>query len=153
MNITLEYLSKEQFENLKSLVLFEDKQSNRRFAKLTNGRVAFRFGWNSDLIDPEIIHLTSDNYGIGIDLNYCIVDFDEAEVKKIMDFDSFFLSSILKGCFLYLGTEIEIFKIDIDQLEVVQSYFLPDTFDVFVDEGNGLFAKCLNGSVVKIDSY
>ena len=122
-------ISESDFNNLKLPVLFEDKLTDRVFSLISNGIKEYKFGWQSTLIKP-IIKFINDNYCcIGIDLAFIIFDFNTGRILKKLSLDYYFYDAKIFNEFLYVITQLEIIKINITNLTIVETFALPDYFE------------------------
>jgi len=144
-------ITKEEFENLKTPILFTEKnaEANNNLASISNGINGFRIAWNSD-INPILLLVSRNIYAIGIDQHFAVVDFESQAVLLNIDlFYNFYDIKIFSG-FIYVITELEIIKINLLSYTLVETYPLPDYFENIEFNDRGIEVKCLGGEIVTI---
>ena len=151
MNIELTEISDFDFNNLDIPTLFVDKLTDRTFGVLSVGSNEYKLGWQSDNIKPVIKRINTLQYSIGIDLVFMIFDFTTCEVLLKLSLDYFFYDTKIYNEFIYVITELEIIKINIANLTVVEIYSLPDYFESIEFNERYIIVKCIGDEFVKIE--
>ncbi len=151
MNILLEKISEESFNNLTSKVLFNDSTTSRCFGEINGAPTKFRLGWQSDLIDPVISELVPGIFGVGIDQNFAIADFNTGNELLNLNLDYSFLTLQKFEESLFVISELEVIEIDLSNFTVINTHALPDLYQD-IEKKDGYFEiSCEGGFVVKID--
>ncbi len=75
MELEVKRISELDFKKLNIHTLFEDKLTDRIFGVVSNGLFSYKFGWQSDTLNPFILNVKGCFYFIGIDQNLVIFDF------------------------------------------------------------------------------
>ncbi|OQP43335.1 hypothetical protein A4H97_34055 [Niastella yeongjuensis] len=150
MSVLLETITEEEFK--KSVQLFNDTNTDRRFLKIKAGKSEYAIGWRSDLLKPVILEILSNVYIVGIDQDVAVVDFEKNIILLKIDL-SFSLYDIqfVNGR-LFVLTELEVLEMSITSWQVVQTYLLPDYFQEILIVDGSLKAKCVDGSIVDLAS-
>jgi hypothetical protein len=151
MNIELTDISDSDFKNLDIPTLFEDKHTDRTFGVLSDGRNEYKLGWQSDNIKPVIKWINTLLCSIGIDLVFVIFEFTTGRVLLKLSLDYFFYDTKIYNEFIYVITELEIIKINITNLAVVEIYSLPDCFESIEFNERNIMVICVGNEVVKIE--
>lgn len=151
MNIELTHILDSDFKNMDIPTLFEDKLTDRTFGILSDGRNEYKLGWPSDNIKPVIKWINSSLCSIGIDLVFVIFEFITGKVLLKLSLDYFFYDTKIYNEFIYVITELEIIKINIAILAVVEIYSLPDCFESIEFYERNIMVKCVGDEVVKIE--
>lgn len=151
MRINIREISKSDFNNLQLPVLFEDKLTDRVFCVISNGVNEYKFGWQSTLIKPRIRFINNNYCSIGIDLIFIIFDFNTGIILKKFSLDYYFYDTKIFNEFLYVITQLEIFKINTKALLVVETFALPDYFESIEFNERVISVKCIDGEVVNIE--
>lgn len=150
MNIELKDISDFDFINLDIPTLFEDKLTDRTFGVLSDGINEYKLGWQSDNIKPVIKWINTLLCSIGIDLVFIIFEFTTGWVLLKLSLDYFFYDTKIYNEFVYVITELEIIKINIVNLAVVEIYSLPDSFESIEFKERNIMVKCVGDEVVII---
>jgi hypothetical protein len=151
MKIELNEISESDFKKLDIPTLFEDKLEDRTFGVVSDGRNQYKLGWQSENVKPEIKWISTVLCSIGVDLVFVIFEFTTGRVSKVLSLDYFFYDTKIYNGFIYVITELEIIKVNIKDLEVVETYSLPDYFEsIEFNEGN-IVVKCVGDEVVNIE--
>lgn len=147
MNLTLQNISKIEFNNLNVPIIFDDVMCARCFAVLSNSQYTFKFSWRSDLIMPEIMEVGAGIYSLGIDQNISIIDFNTNIILLNLELTYFFYEVVVLN-FIYVITELELLRIDKHSFNVVEEIGLPDIFVEMSVHNNKMEIKCMDGSIV-----
>lgn len=149
MKASIKEISESEYKKSDVLVLFEDELTDRVFGLISNGVNEYKFGWQSTLIKP-IIKFINDNYcSIGIDLIFVIFDFNTGRILQKLSLDYYFYDIKLFNGFLYVITQLEIIKINIADLTIVEIYPLPDYFESIEFNEKVIVVKCIGDEVVE----
>jgi hypothetical protein len=152
MSIDIREISESEYQKLNVPVLFEDELTNRTFATASDGRHVVKFGWQSTMIKPMAIKVRDNIYGIGIDLNFAIVDFDDGKIRLQLSLDHFFYDVVTKKKFVIIITELEVIQVGVDDLEVIKKYELPDYFKELKFTEQGITITCIGSETIDIET-
>jgi len=150
MEIHFFRLSQAEFNGSAVPTLFADRRTDRAFGMVSDGELQFKFGWQSDLVTPTVLPVHGRLCSICVDLLMVVVDFEERRIRMRLELDYFFSDARLIGDFQYVGTEMEVLKVDVRSLAVADRYHLPEFFESLDIVGNSILAKCVNGDVVSL---
>lgn len=151
MKATIKKISESEFKNSHLPVLFEDELTDRVFGLISNGVCAYRFGWQSTVSEPITKFININYCSVGIDLNFVLFDFNTGRIMKKLSLDYYFYDIEVFNEFLYVITQLEIIKIDIANLAIIDTCPLPDYFEsIRFDEGIAV-VKCIDGEVINIE--
>lgn len=129
MEIEVKRISELDFKKLNIHILFEDKLTDRIFGVVSNGLFSYKFGWQSDTLNPFILNVKGCVYLIGIDQNLVIFDFSKGEIILKSSLDYFFYEAKVYEAYIYVITELEILKIDLTTFNIIDKYGLPSYFE------------------------
>lgn len=148
MNILLEPITVDEFK--KSIQLFSDPKTDRRFLKIKAGKSEYSIGWRSDLLNPVILEVTPHVFVVGIDQYFAVVDYEKKEIllKINLEFNLYDIRLVNRR--LFVLTELEIIEISITNWQVIQVYSLPDYFQEIIILDGLVKAKCVDGSIVDL---
>ncbi|WP_259016611.1 hypothetical protein [Emticicia fluvialis] len=152
MNIELRKISKAEFKNIKTPTLFEDIVYDRAFGVVSNGENEYKIGWWTDgYTQPEIKLIDINICTIGIDLVFIIFEFNTGRIRLKLSLSNYFYFTRIFNGFLYVISEFDIFKINIKNLDVVETFALPDIYTGIEEESESYFiVKCMDGRMVTI---
>lgn len=154
MDAYLKNISVEEFNKLKVPILFEEGIFNRRFGVITNNKQSFGLAWRSDMIQPSLIELDLNIYGIGIDQNFAIVDFNNNLIRLKLSLTYNFYTIELFLSDIFIITELEIIRLNRVTFKVLDKYELPDLFEEMVLSHNDqLEVKCAGNISIVLDSF
>ncbi|GAA0875036.1 hypothetical protein GCM10009118_14440 [Wandonia haliotis] len=151
MNLKLTEISEANFKKLDLPTLFEDKLTDRTFGVVSDGRKEYKLGWLSENIKPVIKWISTELCSIGIDLVFVIFEFTTGRIIKTPSLDYFYYNTEIYNGFIYVITELEIIKINISDLAVVETYSLPDYFESIEFNEVIVVVKCVGDEIVKIE--
>lgn len=143
-------ISEYDYNNLELPILFENKLTDRRFGLFSRGESKYKFAWQSETIEPKINFINNFLCSIGVDLVFVIFDILTGKVLVKIPLDYFYYDTKIYNSFLYVITELEIIKISISNLNVVDTYSLPDYFESIEFYAEKIIVKCVNDEVIKI---
>lgn len=151
MKIRLKSINEEKYYQSSSPILFEDKRCDRSFAFLTNELIEYKFGWQSDLIEPELRVLSDTHCSIGIDLDFIILEFMTGKIEIKLSLDSFFFETKVIKEMLYVICEFEIIIINLKNFQISEIVPLPDVYQRMEINDDNIIIITLEGrSVVYI---
>jgi hypothetical protein len=150
MNVKLHSITKEEFENDKSPILFGDNITNNRYALFEGQTHHFRLAWYSELVKPDIFEINQLVYAIGIDQHFAIVNFSTHHVILTLTLSYNFLTTKSFGNWIFVITELEIIRIDKNNLRVVEENALPDLFESMFFKQNEIEVKCAENIIITI---
>lgn len=152
MNIELRKISKAEFKNLKTPTLFEDTVYDRAFGVVSDGKNEYKIGWWSDgYVQPEIKLIDTNICTIGIDLVFIIFEFNTGRIRLKLSLSNYFYYTRIFNGFLYAISEFDIFKINIKNLDVIETFAISDIYTGIVEESDSYFkVKCMDGRLITI---
>lgn len=151
MKISIKEMPESEFEKLKIPILFEDKSIDRTFGVVSDGKIEYKLGWQSENIKPVIKCINLLLCSIGIDLIFVIFELTTGRVLQKISLDYYFYDTkIYKGA-IYVITQLEIIKVGIQDLAIVKIYSLPDYFESIEFNEEILVVKCIGDKVVNIN--
>lgn len=151
MKVEIRKVSETEYINANCEILFEDKNSDRMFAIITNGIFHYKFGWQSNSIEPFLLDLESGRWLIAIDLNLVIVDFQSNKIIIRMLLDYFFYEAKVFENFVFIVTELEIIKMSLLDFSIIADIALPDYFEKMEKIGHSYMITCSGGEMVVVD--
>jgi hypothetical protein len=151
MNIELTEISDSVFKKLDIPTLFEDKLTDRTFGVVSDGKNEYKLGWQSENVKPVMKWINTLLCSIGVDLVFVIFEFTTGRVLQKLSLDYFFYDTKIYNGFIYVITELEIIKINIVNLAIVEIYSLPDYFKSIEFNERNIVVKCVGDEVVKIE--
>lgn len=145
-------ISEENFHNISAPLLFENQDSNRKFATLSNieGTI-YKLAWQSSHIKPIITYLRDNCYSIGIDLDLAIFDTLKQTTLLKIQLSYLFHDSKVFNDNLYILTELEVIKISMLTYEPTKFYGLPDSLAEILFVDGAVKVECVNGEIVDLD--
>lgn len=150
MEVTFKKISENEFEKKQSTpVLFYDSLYSRCFGVIENKASEFKFGWQSDLLEPVIKDVDKNIYAIGIDQSFAIVDLAQNKVLLNLNLFYNFHTVVPYKDYIFICTELEVVVINKLTYETVQSITLPDFFEELVFEDGKVKVVCVNQVVVE----
>ncbi len=150
METLLTMISEENFDQLKCPFIFSRTEFDRSFGIISRGTQMFGISWQSDIVDPVIKQMKPEIYGVGIDLNFVILDFLSNSTIFEIHFDSFFIDCLVFETAVYVVTEMTIFEVCLKNYKLSYQYDLPDIFVNASTENHRLIIKCMDGGLVTI---
>lgn len=143
-------ISKSEFESINSIaVLFYDVLHSRCFGVIEEKGICFRFGWQSDLLEPVIKEIDKNIFAIGIDLSFAVVDFTHNRILLNMNLFYNFHTVLCYGDYIIVCTELEVILISIFTYDTVRLIALPDFFDRLIIEDKKLKIVCVGKIVLE----
>ncbi|MFK3859740.1 hypothetical protein [Pseudoalteromonas rhizosphaerae] len=121
-------VSEEEFNAGDFLCVFSPNENARCFAFLSLNEVCFKLSWESDLLEPVIVHVKDSIYAIGIDLHFSLIDFKDCRIVKKFDLDFFLVDIEVVAGYLIIITELSAIKIYIDENYIKDFIAFPDTY-------------------------
>ncbi|MCX6317426.1 MAG: hypothetical protein NTW29_09065 [Bacteroidetes bacterium] len=150
LEVSINKISEFDYTNLDIPFLFEDRFADRSFALVICNSFKFKIGWQSDIVEPEINIFNSSLFTIGIDLNFVIIESASGRILKKLSLNYYFIETRAFGGAILLITQLEIFRINISDLTIEESYYLPDFFESIELYETVFFVKCIGGEIVKL---
>lgn len=147
MKVEFKAIVESEFKKIDSALIFNTERS-RCYGIIFNEELSFKFGWQSDLIIPEISRMSENVYSVGIDLNFTIIDFKENIIISNLLLDYFFYETKLHDDFLYIITELSIIKIELITFRLIETLYLPDIFVEIKFDNDRMQVKCFNDEIV-----
>jgi hypothetical protein len=149
MEIIFKEISEQDFLCQQIPVLFTNKNSSRKFGKVTLNKNSYKFSWQSDLITPAITKIADGIYAVAVDQHFVIIDFTQN--KLLLDLSLFynFYDTKIWGQKIFVCTELEVLVIDKVAFTIFRSIDLPDFFEGLVFEDNKVKVMCIGQLVVE----
>ncbi|MFN8319775.1 MAG: hypothetical protein U0V54_10180 [Saprospiraceae bacterium] len=145
MKIRLKSINEEKYKQSSSPILFEDKRCDRSFAFLTDELIEYKFGWQSDLIEPELRELSDTHCSIGIDLDFIILEFKTGKIEIKLSLNSFFYETKVIKEMLYVIGEYEIIVINLKNFQISEIEPLPDAYQSMEVTDDNIIISTLEG--------
>lgn len=149
MKTVIKEISESQFNDSNTVLLFKDETSNRKFGLLDEG-VRFKLAWHSDSISPTITEIKPQLLGIGIDQNFAIVDVANPTPLLKLTLDYPYCTTEIFGGHIFVTSQLEIIKIDMNTWSVIQRYDLPEYYESMRPKGNGYEVQCIEDVTLDI---
>lgn len=148
--IEFERISEEDFEK-SNYKLFKLDYS-RVYGRIAFGDKSYSIGWRSDLISPEIIEITPNNFSVGIDQKFVVQNHSSDKLMFEMDLKSnFYLSKQFRGKLLIVS-ECDIYIVNMTTWEIDSQKQLPSLFEDFILNESKIVAKCIEGEEIELIS-
>jgi len=151
MNISIKEISESEFKELKIPVLFEDESIDRTFGVVSDGKNEYKLGWQSENIKPVIKWVNTLLCSIGVDLIFVIFEFTSGKILQKLSLDYYFYDTRISNGAIYVITQLEIIKINITDIAIVETYSLPDYFESIEFNEGVVVVKCVGDEVVNIE--
>ena len=148
MDINFERISKNEFDVSNAYLLFENNSIDRSFGLLRTNEVVYKMGWQSTDIQPVVTSINENVFSVGIDLNFVICGIKQYSIELALGLNCFFYDSLVKGKFMYVLTELEVFRISVENFQKITKYSLPDYFRDINFDGDDVKIICMDGSVI-----
>lgn len=146
----LKNITKKEYSLSTLPTLFGNLETDRNFGIIPE--LNFKISWQSTDILPIISHIFQNKiYSIGIDQNFAVINKDKKEVLVNSILDYFFYGISIINEFLYVVTELEIIKYDLDNFQILKKYGLPEIFEKFISNDHQIKVKCLDGNIIFIE--
>ena len=101
MSISLKQITENDFMNLNVPTIFNDNKISRCFGIVTNDIQSFKFAWQSTIVSPIVSEIIKEYViGIGIDLNFAVVNFMSNRIVLNITLTYLFLDIIISNDFL-----------------------------------------------------
>jgi hypothetical protein len=141
--ILLEIISPDKFNTIQ-FKIFEDILLNRVFGIIRYEKKEYGIAWQSDILSPVITEISDGIYSIGVDQNFAIVNFniDKIEFNTTLTYN--FCNSYIYKEDIYIISELEVIKMNVQTFEIQDCYALPDIFEEIFFENNHLEITCMN---------
>ncbi|MGS2765152.1 hypothetical protein [Sinomicrobium sp. M5D2P9] len=150
MNISIKEISESEFKKLKIPVLFEDESIDRIFGVVSDGKNEYKLGWQSENIKPVIKWINIILCSIGVDQMFVIFEFTTGRILQKLSLDYYFYDTRISNGAIYVITQLEIIKINIIDLTIVETYSLPDYFENIEFNDGIVVVKCVGDEVINI---
>lgn len=151
MNIVIKEISEPEFKELKIPVLFEDASIDRTFGVISDGKNEYKLGWQSENIKPVIKWVNTILCSIGVDLMFVMFEFTSGRILQKFSLDYYFYDTRIYNGAIYVITQLEIIKINIAELVIVENYSLPDYFESIEFNEGAVVVKCVGDEIVNIE--
>lgn len=149
MNISIEKISENRFEELTEKLVFQNENSTR-FALVGCGGAIYCVGWRSAEVDLDVRVINDHYFSIGIDQFFAIVGIDSWKilVKKHLDF--FYMESVLSDGKAYFFSEMSTFMYSAESCEFITEVDHPDVYQAHVVEDGKVIVECMNGDNIVV---
>lgn len=151
MNIKFEKISKTEFNKIDNAIVLLEKSSDDNFGKIQWEEKVFLFGWRGDFILPVIKEIDSFRFGLGIDLNFIIVDSQKKEIIFLLELDEYFINFIVNKDEIYIASELKIIELDVDNLDVSNEFYLDEIFDNFIVTSDSVKVSCIDNQIINLN--
>jgi hypothetical protein len=151
MEISIKEISETAFKKLNIPVLFEDESIDRTFGVISDGKNEYKLGWQSENIRPVIKWINIELCSIGIDLRFIIFEFTAGRILQELFLSYYFFDTRISKGAIYVITQLEIIKINIKTLTIVETYSLPDCFESIEFNEGIVMVKCMGDEIVNIE--
>jgi len=148
--IELEEIRKTDFYLYRMPTLFAENKANKCFAKISNGIISYQLAWQSDLLKPIVLNIKQEIYCIGIDQYFCVIDFTRINILLNLKLMYNFYDVKIFQDWIFVICELEIIKINKDNLNIEDEFGLPDFFEKMDFENNLIKIKCLNNNYITL---
>lgn len=149
MNLSYKSIGKADFKRIENKIFF-DSRYDRRYGRVDFNGMTVAFGWRSDLIEPVVMKLDSQNVLIAIDQNAVIVNSYIGDVSTRMNFVDNFVHVERFENKIYLATEFCVYQLVGPLWRAGIKYDLPDNFEAFNCSDGRLFALCMDGTKLEL---
>ncbi|WP_374173053.1 hypothetical protein [Flavobacterium tructae] len=143
MKVEFKLINESIFKELKSEIIF-NTETPRCYGMIGNENYSFKFGWQSEIIIPQVNQISENVYSVGIDLNFVVLDFERNITVLNLSLDYFFYEIKLHEKFLYVITELSIIKIELVTYKIIEEFSLPDFYEEIIFDNNRIEVKCSN---------
>ena len=143
-------ITEEKFNRSAFTELFNDKLTSRCWGTITNGVNGFKFGWQSDLLEPLITEADTNIYTIGIDQNFVIADLNKGKVLLSLNLTYNFFTTVLFKGNIFVCTELEIIQVTQNDFKILSSYPLPDFFEELILSDDSIKVKCFEQDLIAL---
>ncbi|TXK75371.1 hypothetical protein [Mesonia sp. K4-1] len=152
MKLNFKKVSESDFEKIDIPVLFENKLTDTTYAVISNygNEYKYKLGWQSESISPTILNIDKFIFSIGIDQIFVIFELHTGNILKRISLDYYFYDIKIFKEILYVITQLEIIKINITDLMIIEYFALPDYFESIEFEESVIYIKCINGEILNI---
>ena len=150
MNSEFKHITEIEYQHISLPILFQNRYTNRRFGLIEDKEVGFKLAWQSDLIEPDFLKLSEEQYLIGVDQNFAVVDFSSMEVLIKIPLASNYLASDIMNDKVFVSSELEVLQLSLEDFRIMNRYLLPDVFENIRTNKGELFVSCMDGSSHKL---
>jgi hypothetical protein len=150
MDAYLKNVNNTEFYTIPGQVIFNDEMTSRKYGLLTNNKLNFKFSWQSDLVTPQVIKISNDTYGIGIDQHFAILDFKLNHIALNKELIYPFLVAEIFHKDIMVCTEMEIVKVDGNSFIVKGIIALPDIFEDIEFVNDRLVITCAGNIQIEL---
>jgi hypothetical protein len=145
-------INKAEYDRLDCQILFENKQADRCYAKISNRNGNyFKFGWQSDLLNPQIIEIDYSIYAIGIDLDFIIINMSKHKIISHLILSNFFYDIKLFGNDICIATELEVIIMDKAHYKIKDTIPLTDFYSNMSFNDNFLIIDTIDNNSIKYE--
>ena len=153
MSIKFKKINKAEFKTKKGSSVLLEKNSDDNFGEIQwNGRV-FQLGWRGDFILPVIKVIDSINFGLGVDFDFIIVHCEKEEIRYKIELDEYFINFIVIENEIYIASELKVIQLGINNIKILNEFYLPEIFDRFVVTKNSIIASCIDNQIVTLNIF
>ncbi|THF51730.1 hypothetical protein E6C50_08195 [Flavobacterium supellecticarium] len=148
-NFNFRIITEKEFEKLESTLIFSDK-NDRSFGEISFLDKKFKFSWHSEIVLPIIKQIDHNAFGIGIDLNFVLIDLNKREILLNLKLDNYFMDFVMHNENIYVAAQTYIIQIEIKGCKIIKEYGLPEFFNEFILEGNTIRVQCIDNEIVDL---
>ncbi len=142
-------ISENEFTASPAELLFKDDDIfNRKFSLLQGTN--YKLAWQSDLLSPAITEIKPFIFAIGIDQNFAIVDTSNSTIPLKLTLDDFFCTTKIFGGVLFVASQLQLIKIDLQTYSITKKYDLPEFYDSMNVKGIGYEVHFMENTVLDI---
>lgn len=142
-------IDKTRFIESDGKIVFYNQETNSSFGELSHNNFTYKLGWNSSVIEPEILEIESNIYSIGIDQNFAVIDFNFNEIVLNLELPYFFYDIKIYKERIYICMELEILVLDKSNYNTLKKIPLPDFYEEINFQDNLEIITCIDGSTIK----
>ena len=149
MNIPIEKISRNRFEDLKSKLVFQDENSTQ-FALVGHTSATYCFGWRSAEVELEARMIDDQNFSVGVDQFFAIVGIETWNIVMKKHLDCFYMGSTIVEGRVYFFSEMSTFIYLIEEREFFAEVDHPDVYQEHTIENGRVIVECMNGDKIVV---
>lgn len=148
----IKLLSEKEYTSEPLSELFEADKYTRCYGLIEKDNIPlFKLAWRSDLISPNFVEISPEKYIIGIDNNVAIIDFNKSISLKNIKLQYNYIESIVNNRKVYIATDLEVLIFEINNINLILSVQLPDSYDRIFFRGKYTFISCANDLEISLE--
>lgn len=146
-----EKITESEFKLLKAPELFHNTLGNICYGKIAfPNEINYKFSWQSDLIQPEIIEIKPGIFSIGIDLNITLIDTTKNVMILNILLNHFYYETLIFQNNIYIVSQLEIIQMDFNTLKIIKTHDLPDIFETIIFGEDKIEVACMENNRVEL---